>query len=83
MYYTSCIIHQIDDAQSFSMVTMFKIHVFDFSLCSFPVNLDHFQILRAIGKGSFGKVSCSCINMTMFLHPTYVRVVYCMYYLNY
>jgi len=24
---------------------------------SVPVNFDHFQILRAIGKGSFGKVS--------------------------
>lgn len=25
--------------------------------CLFSVNFDHFQILRAIGKGSFGKVS--------------------------
>lgn len=25
-------------------------------LCLFTVNFDHFQILRAIGKGSFGKV---------------------------
>lgn len=27
------------------------------SLCFSAVNFDHFQILRAIGKGSFGKVS--------------------------
>lgn len=26
-------------------------------LCFSAVNFDHFQILRAIGKGSFGKVS--------------------------
>ena len=57
---------------------MFEMHLFDFSLCYFPVNLDHFQILRAIGKGSFGKVSCSCINVT-----TDVRVVSLKYYFNY
>ena len=27
-----------------------------FLFFSFTVNFDHFQILRAIGKGSFGKV---------------------------
>jgi len=27
----------------------------------FTVNFDHFQILRAIGKGSFGKVRSACI----------------------
>lgn len=29
----------------------------DFSFSFLTVNFDHFQILRAIGKGSFGKVS--------------------------
>ncbi len=37
-------------------------------LClSVPVNFDHFQILRAIGKGSFGKVCdhlCSVSSVT-------------------
>lgn len=28
-----------------------------FYFCLSTVNFDHFQILRAIGKGSFGKVS--------------------------
>lgn len=31
--------------------------IIDFSSFFLTVNFDHFQILRAIGKGSFGKVS--------------------------
>lgn len=35
-------------------------------VCLFSVNFDHFQILRAIGKGSFGKVSLSEIRLFFF-----------------
>lgn len=41
-------------------------------LLVFTVNFDHFQILRAIGKGSFGKV-------TFHFHATDVCVCVCAY----
>ncbi|XP_017491783.1 PREDICTED: serine/threonine-protein kinase 32A-like [Rhagoletis zephyria] len=38
------------------------------------VNFDHFQILRAIGKGSFGKVSVE-ITFNIFTHAKSYRNV--------
>lgn len=49
-----------DDGNSILNISHLKKNIlspFVFLSCSFAVNFDHFQILRAIGKGSFGKVS--------------------------
>lgn len=40
-----------------------------------PVNFDHFQILRAIGKGSFGKVRDETFNWNMVLCERYCYFV--------
>lgn len=51
-------------------------HFLFFNVCG-AVDFDHFHILRAIGKGAFGKVSYSvkmmCIRMNQFYSIVQVR----------
>lgn len=42
-----------------------QFHVILIKFILFSVNFDHFQILRAIGKGSFGKVSLNIYYSSM------------------